>query len=58
MMNRVQRFAADESAAVAIEYALIMAAIGIASFSAIQLIGTFTAGLFSAAVASLDQANP
>ena len=56
-MNRIKRFAADESAVVALEYALIMAGIGIASFSAIQLIGTFTAGLFNSAIATLNLAN-
>jgi Flp pilus assembly pilin Flp len=54
MINQMKRFAADESAAVAIEYALIMTGIGFASFSAIQLIGTFTAGLFNSAIASLN----
>jgi len=54
MIIQMKRFAADESAAVAIEYALIMTGIGFASFSAIQLIGTFTSGLFNSAIASLN----
>jgi pilus assembly protein Flp/PilA len=54
MINLVKRFIADETGASAVEYALILGAIVVASYAALSAVGTVTSTVFGLAVADLN----
>jgi Flp pilus assembly pilin Flp len=54
MMSRVKRFIADDSGVTAIEYALILAGIGVVFTAGLELVFALTSFLFKNATANLN----
>ena len=57
MTNLVQRFAGDESAATAIEYALIAAGIAVAIIVAVNMLGSQLQATFTTVTSALATAG-
>jgi Flp pilus assembly pilin Flp len=53
MMSHAKRFVADESAVAAIEYALILAGIGVVFVSGLELVFAISSGVFTRAISTL-----
>jgi pilus assembly protein Flp/PilA len=54
MVTRLKQFAADESGATAIEYALIAVLVGIAIIGAVTALGNSLKAIFSTVATTLD----
>jgi pilus assembly protein Flp/PilA len=57
MLMRLKRFAADESGATAIEYALLAVLVGIAIIGAVTALGDSLKAIFSSVATTLDSVS-
>ncbi len=57
MLMRLERFAADESGATAIEYALIAVLVGIAIIGAVTALGNSLKSIFSTVASTVDSVS-
>jgi Flp pilus assembly pilin Flp len=58
MMSLAKRFIAEESGVTTIEYALILAAVGVVGIAGLELIFALTGWLFANAIAKLVPISP